>query len=109
MILMPLSFADAGPTGLAAQVVRREVRVALVFIGGSDFINALKSADPVGRLEDVLPRAVANYQMIIQTLRDADPALGLVLATLPDIRNRPEFAVPIHEGRLPLAWSTSLA
>jgi hypothetical protein len=40
MIMMPLSFADAGPTGLAAQVVRREARVALVFIGGNDFINA---------------------------------------------------------------------
>jgi phospholipase/lecithinase/hemolysin len=90
-------------TGLAAQVARGEVRLALVFIGGNDFINALKSADPAGRLQDVLPRAVANYRLAIQTLLDAGPAVGLVLATLPDIRNLPEFAGPIREGRLPRA------
>jgi hypothetical protein len=90
-------------TGLAAQVARGEVRLAVVFVGGNDFIYALKSDDPAGRLREVLPRAVANHRLAVQTLLDADPQVRLVVATLPDIRNLPEFAVPIREGRLPPA------
>src|SRR3954469_25975604 len=44
-------------TGLAAQVSSGEVSLVFVFIGGNDFINAMKSSDPAGALADMLPRA----------------------------------------------------
>jgi len=88
-------------TGLAAQVARGEVKVAVVFIGGNDFINALKSPDPLSTLERVLPQALANFRTAVATLRAADPKAKLVLATVPDIRHLPEFAGPIRAGTIP--------
>lgn len=87
-------------TGLAAQIARGEVRIACVFIGGNDFINALKAPDPLDALARALPVALKNHRTAIETLRAADPGVGLVLVTLPDIRNLPEFADPLREGRL---------
>lgn len=88
-------------TGLARQVASGEVRTVFVFVGGNDFINALKSPDPLRAIDAVLPRAMANYRTAISTVRDASPDVRLVLATLPDVRNLPEFAGPLREGRLP--------
>src|SRR5207248_1180819 len=51
-------------------------------------------------LERVLPRALANYGTAVDTVRAAHPGVKLVLATVPDIRNLPEFAGPIAEGRI---------
>jgi phospholipase/lecithinase/hemolysin len=90
-------------TGLAAQVTRGEVGLVLVFIGGNDFINAMKSSDPAAALDDVLPRALANYRVAVRTVLEASPDVRLVVATLPDIANLPEFAGPIREGRIPKA------
>jgi len=88
-------------TGLAGQVARGEVRLVFVFIAGNDFINALYAPDPARALRSVLPRAMANYRVIVRTVLDASPDVKLVLATLPDVRNLPEFAVPLREGWLP--------
>ena len=88
-------------TGLAEQIARGEVRIAVVFIGGNDFIDALKGPDPQAAIASTLPRALANHRLAVETLLAADPEVRLVLATLPDVRHLPEFAGPIAEGRLP--------
>ncbi len=90
-------------TGLAAQVARGEVGLVVVYIGGNDFINALKAPDPPAALADVLPRALANHRAAVEALREASPDVKLVLATLSDIRNLPEFDRPIRTGQIPLA------
>lgn len=88
-------------TGLAEQVARGEVEIAVVFIGGNDFIHAMKTPDPAADLAERFPRSLANYRTAVRTLLDASPAARLVLVTVPDIRNLPEFAGPIREGRIP--------
>ncbi|HEV3162708.1 MAG TPA: GDSL-type esterase/lipase family protein, partial [Isosphaeraceae bacterium] len=88
-------------TGLAAQVACAKVAIVFVFTGGNDFINAMKSPDPAAALDDVLPRAQANYRVAVRTILEASPKVQLVLATVPDICNLPEFAVPIREGGIP--------
>jgi lysophospholipase L1-like esterase len=88
-------------SGLAAQVARGEVELVFVFIGGNDFINALRSPDPAAALGEVLPRALGNYRVAVETVLAASPDVELILATLPDIRDLPEFAEPIREGRIP--------
>jgi lysophospholipase L1-like esterase len=88
-------------TGLAAQVARGEVGLVTVFIGGNDFINALKGPDPVAALAATLPRALENHRMAVRTILAASPRVKLVLVTLPDIRHLPEFDGPLRAGRLP--------
>src|SRR3954470_2392842 len=90
-------------TGLAAQVARGEVGIVLVFIGGNDFINAMKRPDPMRAAGDTLSGAMHNHRLAVRTILDASPRVKLVLVTLPDIRNLPEFAGPLREGRLPAA------
>src|SRR3954468_17135097 len=87
--------------GLAEQVARGEVKTVVVFIGGNDFIHAWQSSDPAGRLREVLPRALVNYRTAVETLRAADPGVKLVVATVPDIRNLPDIAASLREGRRP--------
>jgi phospholipase/lecithinase/hemolysin len=89
-------------TGLAAQDGRGHVRLVFVFVGGNDFIDAMKSHDPEAALETTLPRTQASYQVAVRTILDASPDVRLVLVTVPDIRLLPEFAGPIREGRLPV-------
>src|SRR3954469_446760 len=50
-------------TGLAAQVARGEVGVVVLFIGGNDFINAMKTPDPAAAFQQVGPRAEANLEL----------------------------------------------
>jgi phospholipase/lecithinase/hemolysin len=87
-------------TGLAAQVRSGEVSLVWVFIGGNDFINALKSPQPVDTLRSVLPRAITNYQTAFKTIFDASPNVRLVLVTIPDIRNLLEFSGPLRDGKI---------
>jgi phospholipase/lecithinase/hemolysin len=87
-------------TGLAGQIARGEVRLAVIFIGGNDFINALQRTDPLAALHETLPRAIANYRTAFRAVRDARPAGWIVLTTLPDIRHLPEFSGPIRDGRI---------
>lgn len=87
-------------TGLAAQVARGDVKMIYVCIGGNDFINAMKSADPLKALHDMRPRATANYRLAVRTVLNAHPDCRVILATLPDIRNLPEFAGPIESEQI---------
>jgi lysophospholipase L1-like esterase len=88
-------------TGLAAQVARGEVGLVMISIGGNDFINAIKTPDPMAALEPVIPRLLANYRTAVETILSAHADVRVVLATLSDIRNLPEFAMPIREGQIP--------
>jgi phospholipase/lecithinase/hemolysin len=90
-------------TGLAAQVARGEVRLVVIFIGGNDFINALKSPEPMPALSAALPRALENYRTTVRTILGAGPKTKLVLVTVPDIRHLPEFAEALRERRLSVA------
>lgn len=88
-------------TGLAAQVAQGEVGTVIVFAGGNDFIHALQAPDPLAALDRAFPAAVANYRVATATILDAGPRVHLLLLTLPDIVELPEFAVPLRNGRLP--------
>lgn len=93
--------ASGQHTGLAAQVARGEVGLVFIFIGGNDFINALRSDDPTAELGVALSQALSHYRTAVETILAASPDVKLVLATLPDIRDLPEFAEPLREGRIP--------
>jgi lysophospholipase L1-like esterase len=92
-------------TGLAAQVARGEVNLVVVFIGGNDFINAMKTSDPVATFQNVGPRAEANLEHAIATILKAHPDVMVVIIAVPDIRDLPEFRVPLHAGCLPRAYA----
>jgi lysophospholipase L1-like esterase len=92
-------------SGLAAQVAAGEVNLVVIFIGGNDFINAMKTADPVAALEQAGPRAEANLQRAVETILAAHPDVKLVIATVPDIRHLPEFHDPLRAGQLPSAYA----
>jgi hypothetical protein len=87
--------------GLAGQVVRGEIAVVVSFIGGNDFINALLSDNPTAVLELVLARASANLRLVLETILKASPSVQVLLATLPNILELPEFALPLRAGRIP--------
>jgi phospholipase/lecithinase/hemolysin len=87
-------------TGLAAQVARGEVGLVVIFIGGNDFINALKDPDPAAALGAALPRALANHRTAVRTILEASQRVRLVLVTVPDIRHLPEFDGLLRAGRL---------
>jgi hypothetical protein len=89
--------------GLAAQVARGEVGLVVTFIGGNDFINAMRTPDPVSTFQKVGPRAGTNLKHAVATILNADPNVNVVIITVPDIRDLPEFRVPLLAGRLPRA------
>jgi phospholipase/lecithinase/hemolysin len=93
--------------GLAAQVARGDVNLAIVFIGGNDFINAMKSQDPVTALQEVGPRAESNLKLAVATILKAHNHVKVVIVTVPDIRDLPEFRVPLSDGRLPRSYSAA--
>lgn len=88
------------PTRMAALVARGEVGLVVVFIGGNDFIHALRRPDPASALEAALPRALQNDRAAVRTILSASPRVKLVLVTIPDIRHLPEFEAELRAGRL---------
>src|SRR6476646_50998 len=58
-------------TGLAAHVARGEVNLVVVFIGGNDYINAMKTPDPAAAFQQVGPRAEANLEGAVATILKA--------------------------------------
>jgi phospholipase/lecithinase/hemolysin len=87
-------------TGLAGQVSRGEVNLVAVFVGGNDFINAMKSPNPEHTFTEVGPRAEANLQLAVETILAASPNVKVIISTVPDIRHLPEFRKPLSEGRI---------
>jgi phospholipase/lecithinase/hemolysin len=96
-------------SGVLGQVASGEVGTVVVFIGGNDFIHALRSPDPAGVLEPTLVGALANHRTAVESVLTANPEVRLVLVTLPDVRNLPEFAGSIREGRLSRGVAASYA
>jgi hypothetical protein len=92
--------AQGQHTGLAAQVAAGDVGLVAVFAGGNDFIHALGSSDPMPALEAALPRAQVNLRRIVETILAASPNVKLVLATVPNICDLPEFDEPIRTGSI---------
>jgi hypothetical protein len=92
-------------TGVAAQAASGEVTLVVMFIGGNDFINAMKTADPVDTLQQVGPRAEVNFERAFRTVLGAHPDVKLVVATVPDIRHLPEFREALKSGQLPKAYA----
>jgi phospholipase/lecithinase/hemolysin len=93
--------ADGQHTGLAEQVRSGEVDLVVLFAGGNDFIHALHSDDPLGVLEGVAARATANVRTAAETILAASPEVRLVVGTVPDIRQLPEFLERLEAGTLP--------
>jgi hypothetical protein len=92
-------------TGLAAQVARGDVNLVAVFIGGNDFINAMRTPDPVATFQTAGQRAESNVRCAVETVLAANSDVKLVIATVPDIRDLPEFREPLRAGELPRAWA----
>jgi phospholipase/lecithinase/hemolysin len=92
--------ADKQHEGLAAQVARGEVAVAVVFVGGNDFIEALSSSDPRSKLSGLGRSAFTNVRTATDTLLGASPNVKLIVTTVPDIRELPEFRQALRQGKL---------
>ena len=93
--------AEGQHLGLAEQVARGEVELAILFIGGNDLIHALHSDDPEGALDGLVDRMAANLQVALDAILEAHPEARAVVATVPDIRHLPEFRRPLNAGTLP--------
>jgi phospholipase/lecithinase/hemolysin len=96
-------------TGLANQVAKGEVKIAIVFVGGNDFIEALHTSDPRAALDGLEARAFANVKLAADTLLAASPELKLLVATVPDVRDLPEFRDPLRTGKLDPALAARAA
>lgn len=88
-------------TGLAAQVARGEVNLVVIFIGGNDFINAMYTPDPPAALKLAGSRGEENLRLAVQTILNARSEVKVLILTVPDIRDLPEFRDPLRAGRLP--------
>lgn len=86
--------------GLAEQVAQGQVSIAVVFAGGNDFIEALHASEPVSVLDGLGARAFANIKIAVDTLLAAHPDVKLLIATVPDVRDLPEFRDAIRQGEL---------
>jgi hypothetical protein len=92
--------ASGQHTGLAAQVARGEVSSAVLFVGGNDFIFALQSGDPRSALGGLGRKAAGNVRTAMETLLAASPHVKLLIATVPDVLDLPEFRDPMRAGTL---------
>jgi phospholipase/lecithinase/hemolysin len=86
--------------GVAAQVARGEVGLVIVFIGANDFIHALASPERDKILDRVLRQAIANLRVAVDRILKAHPRVSVILTTVPDIVDLPEFSVPVRTGAL---------
>ncbi len=72
----------------------------MIFIGGNDFIQALHSSSPAEHLRGRGERAAANVGRALETLLAASPAAKVLLITVPDLADLPEFREKIRAGVL---------
>lgn len=99
--------AEKQHEGLADQIAKGDVAIAVVFVGGNDFIEALHSSDPRANLQGLGRTAAANVKMATETLLAASPNVKVVIATVPDVRELPEFRTRIRERTLDPAIAAS--
>ena len=86
--------------GLADQVRRGEVSIVVVFIGGNDAIHAMYAPSPSAAIKGLGRRASANVRTAVDTILAASPEVRVLIATVPDIRDLPEFRDPLNRGEL---------
>ena len=98
-MLRPPRLAGAGELN-GCQVAKGDVTLAVKFIGGNDFINAMKAPDPLAPSQQAGPRAEANFEHAFQTILAAHPDVKLVVATVPDIRHLLEFRAALRADQL---------
>lgn len=101
--------ASGQHTGLAAQMARGEVSIAVVFIGGNDVIHALHASSPSSALEGLGRRASKNVTIAVEAILSASPEAKVLLVTVPDVRDLPEFRVPVRDGSLDRAVADAAA
>ena len=95
--------ASGQHAGLASQAASGEVEIAVVFVGGNDVIEALHAPDPQSAMVGRGRHAAGNVGIAVSTLLGASPSLKVVVATVPDVRDLPEFRDPLRSGALPRA------
>ena len=100
--------ADGQLDGLVAQVASGKVDLAFVFIGGNDFRGVFTSPDPVAALGVVVPQAVTNVFIAVNTLLASSPDVNVVLATVPKVSVLPEVKLAIAAGYLPQALADAV-
>ncbi len=77
-------------TGVAAQVAAGEIDVVVLFIGGNDFINATRLANPAEALAQAASKARENFRVAVATVLNARPDARMVVLTVPDVCDLPE-------------------
>ena len=83
--------ASGQHTGLAEQVARGDVDAVVIFVGGNDFIEAVRSNDPTAALRGLGPRAASDVKTAADAILGASAGVRLLIATVPDVRDLPEF------------------
>ncbi|MDR3632725.1 MAG: GDSL-type esterase/lipase family protein [Isosphaeraceae bacterium] len=92
--------AQGQHTGLAAQVAAGHVSIVVAFIGGNDFIGALRSPDPCGTVASREEQARENVTRALTTILRASPHVRLLVGTVPELRDMPEFREAVATGKI---------
>jgi lysophospholipase L1-like esterase len=87
-------------TGVAAQVAAGEVDLVVLFVGGNDFINALRSSNPVSDGARASERTQANLRIVMETILRAREQMHVIVLTIPDVRELPEIRQAIQSGTI---------
>lgn len=95
--------ASGQHTGLASQVASGQVSAVVIFVGGNDFIDALHAPNPEASLKGSGIRALDNVRLAVETLRAASTSVKIMVATVPDLRDLPEFRQALRSKTLPLS------
>ena len=86
--------------GLAEQVRSGEVGIAVIFVGGNDFIEALHASNPKSALSGLGDRVANNVKIATDAILAASPNAKVLAATVPDVRGLPEFRDALQKGKL---------
>jgi hypothetical protein len=77
--------ADGQIAGIADQVHSGKVGMVFLFIGGNDFRDVFTSPNPLLALQTVVPTALNNVGVAINTILSASPNVKVVVATAADV------------------------
>ncbi len=94
------AIAEGQHLGLKAQLDSGQVDLVFIFLGGNDYLHALRETNPVGALKELGSTPEANLKTILETLLDTSNDVRFVLATVPDVGNIPEFVHRLESGKL---------
>jgi phospholipase/lecithinase/hemolysin len=89
--------------GLAAHAAAGEIDLAVLFVGGNDFRNALTSPNPAAALQQAPTTLITNLGVAVQTLLASNPTLNVIVTNVPDIGYTPQVRQLVQLGVLPQA------